>query len=140
MTSRRLLASAVPLLVFALSLFALQAWSGRPDWELPLRTLAAAAALVLAARLVPWTALLRRVRPGSRLFPAALYLWMLRHFTRILLQESRRVLLARRLAAPRSFRAGWFRSLACAVSAIVIRVLLRAERFYAAQLLREIGR
>ncbi len=130
----------LPVLVFAAFLVVLQAWGGRIDWWLPVRTIAVAAAVLVAVRLVPWAALLRRVGPGSRFYAAALYLWMLRHFTSILLAETRRVLLAQRLAAPRRWGRGWFASLASALAAVFARVLVRAERFYAAQLLRGIGR
>ena len=34
---------------------------------------------------------------------------------------------------------GWFRSLACAVSAFFTRSIVRAERFYAGQWVRGIG-
>ncbi len=140
MRLRELFRASIPLIAFAALLALAQAWTGSADWRLPVRTLAVAAAVVLAGRLLPWKAWLRRIPPASPLFAGALYIWMLRHFAAIFMREARRVLIARRLAAPRAYRTGWFSSLANALVSLLLRIFIRAERFYAAQLLRGIGR
>ena len=133
------LASALPIVLFAALLVFLQ-WIGDGiQWTLPLRTVAIFFLATSAARLFPWTPLLQRVRPGGVLFNAVLFLFILRHFVMTLGAEARRVMIARRIAVPREYRPEWFRSLTSAVAAIFGRAIVRAERFYACQLLRGIG-
>lgn len=125
-----------PITFFAGVLVALQWVGGGLDWRLPLRTVTVFLLATSAAGLVPWDRLLLRVKPRSPLYTFALFLLILRHFVQILGMEARRMILARRLAAPRRHGAGWFTSLTWATAGVFRRSLVRAERFYAAQLLR----
>jgi len=128
-----------PILVFAGFLASLEWLGGAAQPRLALRTVAVFAFLVPAARLILWEELLTSRRPGSALFRIALFLLMVRHFTRVLAGEAWRFLIAQALAAPRKWRKGWWSSLVWALAALFRRALLRAERFYAAQLVRGIG-
>jgi hypothetical protein len=107
--------------------------------RLALRTVAVFAFVVPAARLILWEELLTSRRPGSALFRIALFLLLVRHFARVLAGEAWRLLTAQNLAAPRRWRHGWWGSLVWALAALFRRALLRAERFYAAQLVRGLG-
>ena len=119
------------LLIFAGALAGLEyAAQGRVSW-LAARTLAAGGAGVLLYTIMPWRRLFRRLRPGGALYRAALFLVFLRHFTRILEQETWRLYAARRLAVRREAGPGGFRSLAWATTALFLRTLRRAERFHA---------
>ena len=124
---------ALPVLVFA-ALLALMQWaSGMPLTALPLTTVAVFVVTIMVIRLVRWREWIFRVRPGSRRYTALLFALFVRHFAEILGTETRRVLVARRLAAPRARGPGSARSLKFAVAALFGRSLTRAERFYAAQ-------
>ncbi len=137
---RRATLLAWPILMFAGLLPLLQWVGGRAvDWALPLRSAAIFFWLTSAVRLMPWTALLRRVRPRGALFRAVLFLFILRHFVTVLGAEARRVMTARRMAVPHEYGPGWFSSLRGAVTGIFRRAIVRAERFYAAQALREVA-
>jgi len=129
----------VPVLVFAGFLAALEWLGGAARPRLALRTVAVVAFVVAAARLILWEELLTSWRPGSALFRIALFLLMVRHFARVLARESWRLLIAQTLAMPRRWRRLWWSSLVWALAALFRRALLRAERFYAAQLVRGIG-
>jgi hypothetical protein len=126
---RRLL----PILAFAAALVLMQWAGGLPLTPLPLVTLVVFAVSVTLARRVRWQGRIFRVRPGSRSYTALLFALFVRHFAGILGTETRRVLVARRLAAPRAWGPGGARSLMFAVAALFGRSLTRAERFYAAQ-------
>ncbi len=135
---RRAALFAWPILTFAAILPLLQWAGGRPvDWALPLRSTAIFFWLTSAVRIFPWTPVLRRARPGSPLFEAVLFLFILRHFVAILGTEARRAMIARRMAVPREYGPEWFSSLRGAVTGVFRRAIVRAERFYAAQILRE---
>jgi len=126
----------LPILVFAAALALMQWASGLPLTMLPLMTLAGFVVTVTLARLVRWQGLVFRIRPGSRSYSALLFALFVRHFAGILGAETRRVLIARRLATPRTWKPGRARSLLFALAALFGRALTRAERFYAAQSLR----
>jgi len=126
----------LPILVFAAALAVIEWAGGRPLTTLPLVTVAAFAVTVTLARLVRWQGRIFRVRPGSRSYHALLFALFVRHFAGILGAETRRVLIARRLATPRAWKPGAARSLLFALAALFGRALTRAERFYAAQSLR----
>lgn len=128
-----------PVLLFAAVLFLMRWFSGRGLTALPFLTVAVFLAVVLLGRWIPWQSLGARVRPGSRLFSLVLFLHITRHFVSILGQETTRVLQARALCLRRRWGPGAFRSLAWALAGILGRSLVRAERFYAAQLLRGLG-
>jgi energy-coupling factor transporter transmembrane protein EcfT len=122
------------LAVFAATLIAFQWLNGTVDLSLPLRTVAVFVISTAAFRAIPWAWLARRIAPGSPFYDAALFLLFIRHFTAILMEESRRTLQARALVVRGSFGRGGFSSLRWALVALLRRVLVRAERFYAAQL------
>jgi hypothetical protein len=129
----------VPILIFA-GVLALMQWiAGMPVTRLWLKTILVFLATTAVVRLVPWDRWIFRVRERTWLFWAALFALFVRHFARILFTEAQRTLTARRLSAPNRYGAGWFGSLAFALSAFFSRSLARAERFYAAQLVRGIG-
>ena len=123
----------IPILVFAAALALMQWAGGLPVTTLPLTTLAVCVVTLTLARLLRWEGWVFRVRPGSRRYSALLFALFVRHFADILGGETRRVLIARRLAAPRTLGAGGARSLLFALAALFGRALTRAERFYAAQ-------
>lgn len=129
---RRLL----PVLVFAAVLALLQWASGMPLTALPLVTIAVFVVSTAVFRMVRWEGRIYGVRPGSWRHTALVFALLVRHFTLILGTEARRLLVARRLAAPRAFGPGSARSLAFAVAALFGRSLRRAERFFAAQSLK----
>lgn len=133
----RLPAAWTGLLIFAAALAAAEVLAARrPPW-IAARMLLTAAAAIAVFRAMPWARAARwgLARPCWR--PLALYFLVLAHFLRILLDEVRSLYFAWRLAAPRQWRASWWRSLARATASLFPRVLRRAERFYAALLIRE---
>ncbi|MFB3777714.1 MAG: hypothetical protein ACE141_08885 [Bryobacteraceae bacterium] len=136
----RSLGAGIPVLLFAATLVLLQWLGGRIDLSLPLRTVAVFLLSTLAASVAPWTWIAGGVSPGSRLYLPGLFLLFIRHFAGILISESRRTLQARALSAPRVSGPGGFASVTGALTAVFRRALVRAERFYAAQLLNEIVR
>jgi hypothetical protein len=125
-----------PILIFAGVLAGLQWLGGAAEPRLALKAVAVFVLVVPAVRLVRWDELLARREPGSPLFGAALFLLLVRHFVRVFAEEARRLLTAQGLAAPRRWRHGWWASLVWALVALFRRALARAERFYAAQLVR----
>lgn len=129
----------IPVVLFAVVLAALE-WQGRgtPGW-LPLRTLAVFLATTEAARGLSYAGWLVSCPVGSLRRRAALLAALVSHFSRILSEEVRRVMVAHSWAAPRRWRAGWFISFSGALASVLLRALSRAERFYAAQWLRGLG-
>jgi len=128
-----------PILIFAGILAGLQWLGGGAEPRLALKTIAVFALMVPAVRLVRWDELLESRQPGSALFGVALFLLLVRHFVRVFAGEAWRLLTVQSLAAPRRWRQGWWSSLVWALAALFRRALLRAERFYAAQLVRGLG-
>lgn len=126
----------LPALLFC-TVLALLEWIGhRSVTALPLKALLSYAVLALACKIMPWVELLRSIPLQSRLFLPVLFLLFVRHFTFILRDEAIRSLTAYRLAVPLLFGHGGVRALACSLDSFFRRSILRAERFYAAQLLR----
>jgi hypothetical protein len=126
----------VPALFFSGTLAVLQ-WLGNGSTTLvPLKAFAVFLLATSGARVFPVDAALRTISPASHLFRAALFLLLVRHFLRILVEEVVRVLSARSLALPRRFGPASGRSLVFAIASIFPRTLERAERFYACQLVR----
>jgi hypothetical protein len=126
------------LLVFALTLAAVDyAVNGRVS-ALAVRTLAIGFAAVSIFHAVPWRRLFRRLRPASLLYRAGLFLIFVWHFTRILEQEAWRLYAARRMAVGRELGPKGFASLAYATASLFMRTLIRAERFHAGLMIREI--
>jgi hypothetical protein len=133
------LLTLVPILLFAAMLAMMQWVAGMPVTRLWLRTILVFLATMVVVRLLPWERWIFRVRERTWLFWTALFALFVRHFVAILFREGQRTLTARRLSVPNGYGAGWFRSLAFALSAFLSRSLTRAERFYVAQLVRGIG-
>ncbi len=131
---RTVLRLLFPVVLFAAIFLVLAAWAGPPDWLLPARTITVFLLTTASVRVLPWAKLADRVRPGSHWYVPALFLLFVRHFTSILISETRRALEARSLSIPRRLGPGWFSSLVWAVAGLFRRVYIRAERFYAAQL------
>jgi len=126
----------LPVLVFALTLSLIQLASGARLTLLPVITVAVFLLTITLVRLVRWSEWIFGAPPGSRRYTALLFALSVRHFAEILAGETRRVLVARRLALPRRWGPGAGRSLVYAVAALFEASLARAERFYAAQSLR----
>ena len=135
---RRLL-PLLPILLFAAMLALMQWVAGMPVTWLWLKTILVFLATTAVVRLLPWDRWIFRTHSGTVRFDVALFALFVRHFAFVLATEARRSLVARSLSVPNRYGAGSFRSLAHAVSALFSRSLARAERFYAAQLLRGIG-
>jgi hypothetical protein len=136
---RRWFLSLAPISLSAAALALLQWAAGMPVTWLWLKTILVFLVTTAVVRLLPWNRWVFQVRQGTWLFWVALYALFVRHFAGVLLVEGRRALTARALSVPNRYGAGSFGSLAHAVSALFTRALTRAERFYAAQLVRGIG-
>lgn len=136
---RRLL-PFVPVLGFAATLALLQWIGGKPVTWLWLHTILVAVAAAVVVRLIPWDRWLFRLRPNSLFYEASLFILFVRHFAWLYYAEARRQLIAWRMAAPRRFGPGWWRSLAFALLAFFSRTLVRTERFYASLLVRGASR
>jgi len=132
----RALRAALPILVFALSLTAVQIIFGMPVTNLAGKAVASFFFITSAFRIYPWANLIAGVSPGSPLFMLTCYLLFVRHFFFIFTSEAVRLLQARSLCITEPYGRGSFRSLVAALASLFERSLLRAERFYAAQLLR----
>lgn len=132
----KLPAAWIGILIFAAFLAAAESVLLRRPPLLAARMILAAAAGLLLFHAVPWARLARWSirRPGLR--NIALYFLFLTHFLRIFLEEIFSLFRAWRLAAPRRWRASWWRSLLHATASLFPRTLHRAERFYAALLVK----
>jgi hypothetical protein len=130
------LRSALPIVAFAAILAALQWLSHAPARTLPLNALAVFLLSTAGFRIFPWTRFVSARRAQSKAFTPMLFVLFVVHFASIFSQEASRVFQARGLCITRPWRRGAFRSLAAAAVAVFSRALARAERFYAAQLLR----
>jgi len=133
---RPLLMLLIPLAWFLSALLALQWIAGRLDPALPLRTAAIVLLTATAFRAAPWKSIAGALSPRSPFYMLGLYLLFVRHFAAILAGETWRTLRTRAMNAPSLFRRGGASSLLWAMASIVRRTLDRAERFYAAQLLK----
>jgi len=132
----RSLYATLPVVVFAAALTLLQVLTRIPVTSLAAKTLTIFLFTASAFRIIPWQNSLAAVHPGTPSFAVALYILFIRHFFYILSGEALRLLRARGLSISRPYGKGSFRSLVGALAAFFNRSLLRAERFYAAQLLR----
>ena len=131
--ARTALHFAAPVLLFALVLTTLQWLNGAVDIRLPLRTVAVFLLSTAAFRVLPWDDLIAVLDARSRWYLPAMFLLFVRHFAAMLVEEVRRVFLARSLCVSANFRRGGFQSLAWATASVFRRAIDRAERFYAAQ-------
>lgn len=121
---------------FTIGFCALQALGRGVDWKSGLRIVF----VFVAIRLVGDLCTTRGIAvPRNRfLYRLFLFAHFTRHFAAILAEESRRMLIARKMAAPKLYAKGGFSSLVHSLAAILRCSLVRAERFYAAQWLRGI--
>lgn len=132
----RLPAAWIGIFLFAAVLAVIEFFAAHRPPLLAMRMVLAAAAGLIVFRAIPW----RRMagwsiqRRGFR--NLTLYFLFLSHFLRIFLEECFALFRAWRLAAPRKWRAGWWRSIHYATASLFPRVLRRAERFYAAMLVK----
>jgi hypothetical protein len=122
--------------LFAAGIYALQALRRGADPKMSLQIVFVFAAI----RLPGDFCMARGIRvPRCRvLYRLFLFAHFTRHFAAILAEEARRMLIARKMAAPRLYRRGGFSSLVHSLTAVFRCSLIRAERFYAAQRLRGI--
>ena len=135
----RLPAAWVGIVVFAAVLAAVEILVSRRAPLIALRMLAVAAAGLLLFRLAPWARMAEWGLSRSRTRKTVLYFLFLAHFSRIFLEEIFSLYHAWKLAAPSRWNRSWRRSLACATASLFPRTLRRAERFYAALLLKEMA-
>jgi hypothetical protein len=126
----------LPIALFVLTLILLQWLYRRPDIMVAAKTLAVFWLTTAAFRWIPWSDLAGAIRPGSRASALILYLLFVRHFASILVVEAGRLLHARSRAVPKAYGHWAFRSLAAALVSLFVRAAIRAERFYAALLLK----
>ena len=154
------LRSTLPVVLFAVVMVLMQ-WLARvPVTSLAAKTLTVFLFSTAAFRLLPWTDAVTAVQPRTVFHGFLLYLLFIRHFVNILTGETSRLLQARSLCPPRAgcrrrraHRDSWRiphasnrtapcrgvrrrSSLAWGLASLFSRSLARAERFYAAQLLR----
>ncbi len=132
----KLPASWIGILIFAAVLAAAESVLFRRPPLLAARMILAAAAGLLLFRAVPWARAARWSIRRSGLRNITFFFLFLTHFLRIFLEETLSLFRAWRLAAPRRWRAGWLRSLLHATASLFPRTLRRAERFYAALLVK----
>jgi hypothetical protein len=125
-----------PVAVFAAALALLQWFYDGFHPAVAAKTVAVFWLTASAFRLTPWNHLADAIRPASRSFALTLYLLFIRHFALILAGEFKRVFTARSCAVPRPYGRWFFRSLAAALVSLFLRAITRAERFYAAQILK----
>jgi len=136
---RKMALPAIPVALFAAVLALLEYAARREVSMLGLRTLAVFLLSTAAFHSLPGARWALRSPPKSARHRAALFSFFVAHFARILGTEIRRALVAHKLAAPRRGGPGWFGSLTHALAGVLVRSLVRAERFYAAQWLRGLG-
>ncbi len=132
----KFLRATIPVAVFVAALALMQWLYHGFHPATAAKTLAVFWLIASAFRLTPWNLYTDTMGPGSRLSAPILYLLFVRHFSWILAGESRRLLIARSRVVCRSFGRWSFRSLAAALVSLFLRTITRAERFYAAQILK----
>jgi hypothetical protein len=130
------LRATLPVVPFVLTLTLLQWLNRRPEPMVAAKTLAVFWLTTTAFRWTPWSELARAIRPGSRLSASLLYVLFVRHFVSILVVESGRLLRARSLVVTKPYGRWALRSLSAALVSLFVRGASRAERFYAALLLK----
>jgi hypothetical protein len=130
------LRAMLPVAIFVAVLASLQWLYQGIRFETAAKTLAVFWLTASAFRMIPWNRLANFIRPGSPISAIILYMLFIRHFALILVGESRRVLTARSRAVLRPYGSWSFRSLSAALISLFLRAINRAERFYAAQILK----
>jgi hypothetical protein len=126
----------IPVTVFVALISALQWFHQGIHFEIAVKILVVYWLTASAFRLIPWKSFGNILRPGSPFAVPTLYLLFMRHFALILAGESKRLLTARSRSVFRSCGRWSFRSLIAALGSLFLRAMNRAERFYAAQLLK----
>lgn len=130
------LRALLPITIFVLALGLVQWLFHELDLEVAAKTLAIFCLTASAFRLIPWSQSGNAFRPGSQLSASVLYLLFIRHFALILTEESKRLLTARSRTVFKPHGRWSFRSIVSALAALFLRAMNRAERFYAAQMLK----
>jgi len=126
----------IPVTVFIVLLSSLQWLYQGFHFEFSAKILTVFFLTTSSFRLVPWDSCGNVLHPGSKLAVTVLYLLFMRHFALILAVESRRLLTARSRSIFKPYGRWSFRSLASALGSLFLRAMNRAERFYAAQILK----
>ena len=126
----------LPITIFIVASSLIQWLYHELNLEVAAKTLAVFWLTASAFRFIPWNKLPDAVRPGSWLATPVLYLLFIRHFALILSSESKRLLTARSRAVFKPYGRWSFKSLASAVGSLFLRAMNRAERFYAAHMLK----
>ena len=126
----------LPVTIFVLALGLVQWIFHEPDLQVAAKTLAVFWLTASAFRFIPWNRFGNVFYPGSRMMAPLLYLLFIRHFALILSGESRRLLTARSRTVFRPYGRWSFRSIVSALASLFLRAMNRAERFYAAQILK----
>ncbi len=132
----RSLAATLPVAVFALILILMQWISGMPITLLGFKAVAVFWLMSTICRIIPWSHFTRLIDRKSYFSSLILFVLFTSHFLRILGAESLRLLRARQLCVPAPYGKWAFRSLGAALVSLFSRALIRAERFYVAQLLK----
>ncbi len=132
----RALLAAMPVAVTAVLYYLLQLLAGSTAIMLPLKMLVVFLYLSTVLRIFPWDVALSRSRPGSHGFQALLYIHFIGHFVHVFGEETLRVLRAWKWSSRGARGSVRLRALRGTLSGLFLRSLGRAERFYAAQLVR----
>lgn len=128
--------ATLPVAGLALILTLLQLLNHRFDLTLAAKMLGIFWLTAAAFHLLRWQRVAEAIRPGAPFSKLALFLLFIRHFALILAGESWRVLHARERVIYKPYGKWAFRSLNSALVSLFLRAMIRAERFYAAQLLK----
>lgn len=137
---RQALRFGLPVLTATILFWALQQLAANPPRLLPLKMVAVFLFASTAFRVFPWTEVLLQAPQDKLGFHVALYFLFVRHFAVILGEETMRLLRAWRWSH-RGLKGRLFiRSLAHAVAALFNRCFIRAECFFAAQLLKGLAK
>jgi hypothetical protein len=135
-SAKKSIRALLPVTIFVATLSLIQWFYHNLNLEVAAKTLAVFWLTTSAFQLTPWNRLGDAIHPGSRLATPILYVLFMRHFALILSGESRRLLTARSRTVFRPYGRWSFRSLVSALVSLFLRAMSRAERFYAAQILK----
>ncbi len=139
-TWRQALRSCLPVLITAAAFWVMQQIASSPANLLPLKMVAVSLFASAAFRIFPWMEILLHTPRETLRFQVALYFFFIRHFVVILGEESLRLLRAWRWTHRRLHGRVLIRSLAGAMTALFSRCFIRAEHFFAAQLLKGLAK
>ncbi len=135
-SAKKSMRALLPITIFVAVLSLIQWLYHEFHYEVVAKTLAVFWLTASAFRFMPWNRFGDGIRPGSRLTAPILYLLFIRHFALILSGESKRLLTARSRTVFKPCGRWSFRSLISALGSLFLRAMNRAERFYAAQMLK----